>query len=305
LWGAGGFFKNFFGTPHIFLQSIVMEVVAMNMSTFRQQVEEAAGFLRKKLVPKPVCGIILGTGAGGLGTYLEKAITIPYGAIPHFPQASAPSHAGQLKFGELGGRSVLIFQGRFHAYEGYSLQQATFPVRLLAALGVSCLILTNAAGGLRPFFKSGDLMLIRDQINMLGDNPLAGENIDDWGPRFPDMSQVYDRELAELALQTALEQGIRLREGVYVAVKGPSLETPAETRYLRSMGADAVGMSTVAEAIVAVHAGLRLLGLSVISNVNLPDAMAPVAIDEIINVVQQAEPALSRLITGILAKLPI
>lgn len=277
----------------------------MNINTFRRQVEEAAAFLQKELNPNPVCGIILGTGAGGLGTYLAEAITIPYGAIPHFPIASAPSHAGQLKFGELGGRSVLVFQGRFHAYEGYSLLQATFPVRLLAALGVPCLILMNAAGGLNPVFKSGDLMLIRDHINMLGDNPLVGENVDDWGPRFPDMSLVYDRHLAELALQTALEQGIRLREGVYVGVKGPSLETPAETRLLRLMGADAVGMSTVAEAIVAVHAGLRLLGLSVISNVNLPDAMVPVAIEGIIKVVQQAELPLSRLLMGILAKLPI
>ncbi len=160
-------------------------------------------------------------------------------------------------------------------------------------------------GGLQPVFKSGDLMLIRDQINMLGDNPLVGENIDAWGPRFPDMSQVYDRQLAELAVHTALERGIRLREGVYVAVKGPSLETPAETRLLRLLGADAVGMSTVAEAIAAVHAGLRLLGLSVISNVNLPDAMAPVAIEEIIKVVQQAEQPLSQLLRGIVAKLPI
>ena len=282
-----------------------MEVISMEINMFRRQVEEAAAFLRKELDPKPVCGIILGTGAGGLGAYVEEAITIPYGAIPHFPQASAPSHAGQLKYGRLEGRAVLIFQGRFHAYEGYSLLQVTFPVRLLAALGVNVLILTNAAGGLQPVFKSGDLMLIRDQINMLGDNPLIGGNIDAWGPRFPDMSQVYDRQLAELAVDTALERGIRLREGVYVAVKGPSLETPAETRLLRLLGADAVGMSTVAEAIAAVHAGLRLLGLSVISNVNLPDAMAPVALEEIIKVVQQAEQPLLGLLRGIVAKLPI
>jgi purine-nucleoside phosphorylase len=240
-----------------------------------------------------------------LGTHLAAATTIPYGAIPHFPRASAPSHAGQLHVGELGGRTVLIFQGRFHAYEGYSLLQVTFPVRLLTALGVQVLILTNAAGGLQPVFRSGDLMLIRDHINLLGDNPLVGENIEAWGPRFPDMSRVYDRQLADLAVQTALEGGIRLREGVYVAVKGPSLETPAETRMLRLLGADAVGMSTVAEAIAGVHAGLRLLGLSVISNVNLPDAMAPVAIEEIIKVVQQAEEPLARLLRGIVAKLPL
>ena len=276
----------------------------MDISKFHQQVEAAAAFLRKTLIPCPVCGIILGTGAGGLGNYLADAITIPYGAIPNFPRSSAPGHAGQLKYGALAGRPVLIFQGRFHAYEGYSLMQVTFPVRLLAALGVNVLILTNAAGGLQPLFQSGDLMLIRDHINLLGDNPLVGENLETWGPRFPDMCQVYDPELTALAVDTALQSGIRLQEGVYVAVKGPSLETPAETRMLRLLGADAVGMSTVAEAIVAVHAGLRLLGLSVISNVNLPDAMAPIAIESILQVVQQAEAPLSRLLQGIVAQLP-
>jgi purine-nucleoside phosphorylase len=281
------------------------EDLIMDIDLFRRQVEEAAAFLREKIGPQPACAIILGTGAGGLGAHLAEATTIPYGAIPHFPRASAPSHAGKLHIGKLGGRTVLIFQGRFHAYEGYSLLQVTFPVRLQAALGVKVLILTNAAGGLQPVFRSGDLMLIRDQINLLGDNPLVGENIEVWGPRFPDMSRVYDRQLADLAVQTALEGGIRLREGVYVAVRGPSLETPAETRMLRLLGADAVGMSTVAEAIAGVHAGLRLLGLSVISNVNLPDAMAPVAIEEIIQVVQQAEEPLARLLQGIVAKLPL
>ena len=208
----------------------------MDISLFHQQIKEAAAFLRQELGPRPVCGIVLGTGAGGLANYLQEATTIPYGTIPNFPQSSAPGHAGQLKYGLLAGRPVLIFQGRFHAYEGYSLMQVTFPVRLLAALGVSVLVLTNAAGGLQPFFQSGDLMLIRDHINLLGDNPLVGENLETWGPRFPDMCQVYDLDLAALALDTALENGIRLREGVYVAVKGPSLETPAETRMLRIRG---------------------------------------------------------------------
>jgi purine-nucleoside phosphorylase len=277
----------------------------MDISNFQQQIEEAAAFLRQTLDPRPVCGIILGTGAGGLGYYLDDALTIPYGAIPNFPRSSAPGHAGQLTYGSLAGRPVLIFQGRFHAYEGYSLMKVTFPVRLLSALGVNILILTNAAGGLQPFFQSGDLMLILDHINLLGDNPLVGENLETWGPRFPDMCQVYDQELGSLALDTALKNGIRLREGVYVAVKGPSLETPAETRMLRMLGADAVGMSTVAEAIAGVHAGLRLLGLSVISNVNLPDAMAPIAIESILQVVQQAEAPLSRLLQGIVAELPV
>jgi purine-nucleoside phosphorylase len=276
----------------------------MSSCNFQLHVAEAAAFVRQALGTEPVCGIVLGTGSGGISNHLTEAVTIPYGDIPHFPQSSAPGHAGQLQYGKLAGRPVLTFQGRFHAYEGYSLKQVTFPVRLLAALGIKILILTNAAGGLQPFFQSGDIMLIRDHINLLGDNPLVGENIECWGPRFPDMCQVYDLELAALALDTALACGICLREGVYVGLKGPSLETPAETRMLRILGADAVGMSTVAEAIVAVHAGLRLLGLSVISNVNLPDAMAPIAIESILQVVEQAEIPLSRLLQGIVVNLP-
>lgn len=276
----------------------------MTMNRFQQEVEEAAAFVRCRMDRQPQCSIILGTGAGGLAAHLEEAQSIPYQDIPHFPHSSAPSHAGRLRLGTLAGRPVLLFQGRFHVYEGFDLCQVTFPVRLAAALGINILLLTNAAGGLRPTFRAGDLMLIRDQINLLGDNPLVGPNLDAWGPRFPDMSQVYDRELADLAAATALRAGLRLQEGVYVGVRGPSLETPAETRMLRLLGADAVGMSTVAEAIAAVHAGLRLLGLSVISNVNLPDAMQPVAIEEIIAVVQQAEESLARLLKGVVAGLP-
>jgi len=276
----------------------------MDTAVYQQQVEEAAAWVEARLTWQPHCAIILGTGAGGLAATLEEAVAIPYEHIPHFPRSSAPSHAGQLQLGKLSGRPVLLFQGRFHAYEGYSLLQVTFPVRLAAALGVKILILTNAAGGLRPLFRAGDLMLIRDHINLLGDNPLVGPNLAEWGPRFPDMSRVYDRDLADLAVAVALKTGLRLQEGVYVGLKGPSLETPAETRMLRLLGADAVGMSTVAEAIVAVHAGLRLLGISVISNVNLPDAMQPVSIDEVIAVVQQAESALAQLLQGVVRGLP-
>lgn len=276
----------------------------MDGHRYEQCVAEAAEFVQTRLSQPLQAAIILGTGAGGLAASLENPTIIPYDAIPHFPQASAPGHAGQLQAGDLAGRAVLVFQGRFHLYEGYSLLQVTFPVRLAAALGITILILTNAAGGLRPTFRSGDLMLIRDQINLLGDNPLVGPNIDAWGPRFPDMSQVYDRELADLAVQRALQSGLRLQEGVYVGVRGPSLETPAETRMLRLLGADAVGMSTVAEAIVGVHAGLRLLGISVISNVNLPDAMQPVSIATVIATVQQAGESLARLLKGVVANLP-
>ena len=276
----------------------------MDIHTYEQQVAEAAAFVAARMGPRPRAAIVLGTGAGGLAAQVEGAAVLPYQTIPHFPQTSAPGHAGQLRLGTLAGQPVLLFQGRFHAYEGYSLRQVTFPVRLVAALGIKTLILTNAAGGLRPTFRAGDLMLIRDQINLLGDNPLVGPNLEAWGPRFPDMSRVYDRDLADLAVATALKAGLRLQEGVYVGVRGPSLETPAETRMLRLLGADAVGMSTVGEAIVAVHAGLRLLGISVISNVNLPDAMQPVAIEEILAVVQQAEESLARLLRGVVANLP-
>jgi purine-nucleoside phosphorylase len=274
------------------------------MTGYQRQVEEAAAWLAPQITQTPCCAIILGTGAGGVAAYVEEESTISYGNIPHFPPSSAPSHAGQLRLGRLAGRQVLLFQGRLHAYEGYHLRQVTFPVRLAAALGIKILILTNAAGGLRPTMRAGDLMLLRDHINLLGDNPLVGPNIDAWGPRFPDMSRVYDTALADLAVETALAVGVRLQEGVYVGLRGPSLETPAETRMLRLLGADAVGMSTVAEAIVAVHAGLRLLGISVISNVNLPDAMQPVAIEDILKVVHQAEASLARLLQGIVAKLP-
>ncbi len=276
----------------------------MGMIDFARQVAEAAAFLQPRLAEPPCGAVILGTGAGGLADYLETQTILSYAEIPHFPPSSAPGHAGRLQVGRLADRPVLLFQGRLHLYEGYSLPQVTFPVRLTAALGINVLILTNAAGGLRPTFRSGDLMVIRDHINLLGDNPLVGPNIDAWGPRFPDMSRVYDRELADLAVETARQAGLRLQEGVYVGVRGPSLETPAETRMLRLLGADAVGMSTVAEAIAGVHAGLRLLGVSVISNVNLPDAMAPVAIDDIIAVVQGAEASLARLLQGVIARLP-
>lgn len=274
------------------------------MLKFFRQVTEAVLYLQPRLAGKPQAAVILGTGAGGVGQALHLEQEIPYHEIPHFPRPSAPSHQGRLLYGLLGETPVLVFQGRLHAYEGYTLPQVTFPVRLAAGLQVPFLILTNAAGGLNPVFAAGDLMLIRDQINLLGDNPLVGENIDAWGPRFPDMTEVYDRELRSLAQEVALAQGLRLQEGVYVGVKGPSLETPAETRFLRLIGADAVGMSTVAEAIAAKHSGLRLLGLSVISNVNLPDAMQPIAIEEIIATVQRTEARLLRLLSALLPRLP-
>jgi purine-nucleoside phosphorylase len=268
--------------------------------TYQEQVEECVQFIGSRLTAEPSWGIILGTGQGAWGQRLEGGGGLPYSELPHFPPATSPSHLGHLSWGQISGKEVMLWQGRFHAYEGYSLRQVTFPVRVMARLGVKTLVVTNAAGGLNPLFKAGDLMLICDHINLIGDNPLAGDNIDAWGPRFPDLSQVYDRPLREKAEAVARRLGIVLRQGVYVAVKGPSLETPAETRFLRQTGADAVGMSTVPEVIVAVHAGLQVLGISVLSNLNLPDAMAPIAIEAIIDTVARAEPQLVELLLGVI-----
>jgi purine-nucleoside phosphorylase len=268
--------------------------------TYQEQVAECVRFIAPRLPAPPEWGIILGTGQGDWAARLEGASGLAYRELPHFPPATSPSHAGRLSWGQLSGKPVMLCQGRFHAYEGYSLRQVTFPVRVLASLGVKTLIVTNAAGGLNPLFKAGDLMLICDHINLMGDNPLVGENIDAWGPRFPDLSQVYDRGLREKTAAVARRLGIGLRQGVYVAVKGPSLETPAETRFLRQIGADAVGMSTVPEVITAAHAGLRVLGISVLSNLNLPDAMAPIAIEAIIDTVGRAEPQLMQLLLGVI-----
>ncbi len=267
---------------------------------YLEQVEQCVRFIAPRLAARPEWGIILGTGQAVWGARLEGGDCLGYEQLPHFPPATSPSHQGRLCWGRWAGRQVMVCQGRFHAYEGYSLRQVTLPVRVMAALGVKSLILTNAAGGLNPHFRPGELMLICDHINFMGDNPLAGTNIDAWGPRFPDLSQVYDRTLRELAEEVARRKGVILRKGVYVAVKGPSLETPAETRLLRMMGADAVGMSTVPEAIVAVHAGLRVMGVSVLSNLNLPDAMAPIAIEDIIGTVSRAEPQLVELLLGVM-----
>jgi purine-nucleoside phosphorylase len=273
----------------------------MNVSrTYQSQVEECVRYLAPHLEAAPEWGIMLGTGQGDWDARLTGGASLSYQELPHFPRATSPSHAGRLSWGSLSGKQVMLWQGRLHAYEGYSLRQVTLPVRVMASLGVKRLIVTNAAGGLNPLFRAGDLMLISDHINLMGDNPLVGENIDAWGPRFPDLSQVYDRNLREVTEKVARRLGLGLRQGVYVAVKGPSLETPAETRLLRLAGADAVGMSTVPEVITAVHAGLRVLGISVISNLNLPDAMAPIAIEAIIATVSRAEPQMVELLLGVM-----
>jgi purine-nucleoside phosphorylase len=269
----------------------------------RERAEEAASAVRERFNRAPDVAIILGTGLGRLGAEIETAVSIEYADIPNFPLSTVESHAGRLLCGTLAGKTVIAMQGRFHRYEGYSLQQVTFPVRVLRALGADTLVVSNACGGMNPLWNAGDLMLIADHINLLGDNPLVGPNDDRLGPRFPDMSDAYDARLRTVAREVALERGITLREGVYVAVSGPNLETRAEYRFLRAIGADVVGMSTVPEVIVAVHAGMRVLGLSIITDMCLPDHLEPATVEKIIAVANGAEPQLTRLVTGVLERL--
>lgn len=268
-----------------------------------ERIAEAADAVRERWSGRPDVAIILGTGLGALGREIDVEATIEYVDIPHFPLSTVESHAGRLLCGTLGGKRVVAMQGRFHLYEGYTLQQVTFPVRVLQALGATTLVVSNACGGMHPLWEPGDLMLIADHINLLGDNPLIGPNDERLGPRFPDMSEPYDRELRALARRVAAERGIVLREGVYVAVAGPNLETRAEYRMLRAMGADVVGMSTVPEVIVAVHGGMRVLGLSLITDQCLPDALEPASLDKILAVASVAEPKLTTLVRGVLEAL--
>jgi purine-nucleoside phosphorylase len=272
-------------------------------STLFDRVERAADVVRKRSKLRPDVGIILGTGLGGLADEIEGAVSIPYQEIAGFPLSTVESHAGRLLVGRIGARAVVAMQGRFHRYEGYGLAEVTFPVRVLRALGVSTLIVSNACGGMNPLWAPGDLVLLSDHINLLGDNPLVGLNDERLGPRFPDMSDPYDSELRALARAAALELGLFLREGVYVAVPGPSLETRAEYRMLRTLGADVVGMSTVPEIIVAAHSGMRALGIGIITDQCLPDALEPADIGRIIATATKAEPALTRLIKSVVGRL--
>jgi purine-nucleoside phosphorylase len=268
-----------------------------------ERIGAAAQAIRQRFGKVPEVAIILGTGLGALAGQISTEVVIDYADIPNFPLSTVESHAGRLLCGTLGGRVVIAMQGRFHRYEGYSLQQVTFPVRVLRALGAGHLIVSNACGGMNPLWAPGDLMLIADHINLLGDNPLIGPNDDSLGPRFPDMSEPYDARLRELAREVALAKGVTLREGVYVAVPGPNLETRAEYRFLRQIGADVVGMSTVPEVIVAVHGGMKVLGISIITDACLPDALKPATVEEIIAVASGAEPHLTTLVQGVLEKL--
>ena len=267
------------------------------------RVQGAADEVRRRTALVPQVGIILGTGLGGLAKEIAVEAEVAYGNIPGFPLSTVETHAGKLLLGRLRDRPVVAMQGRFHRYEGYDLQQVTFPVRVLHALGARTLVVSNACGGMNPLWGPGDLVLLSDHINLLGDNPLVGPNDERLGPRFPDMSAPYDPELRALARTIALELGIVLREGVYVAVPGPNLETRAEYRMLRSIGADVVGMSTVPEVIVAGHQGMRTIGLSIITDQCLPDALEPADIGRIIATAGRAEPELTRLIATLVERL--
>lgn len=267
------------------------------MLDLRRKINETRAAIRKKVTVKPTVGIILGTGLGELVKEIKGKKSIPYGDLPNFPVSTVESHESQLVFGRIGQKNVLAMQGRFHFYEGYSMKEVTFPVRVMKALGVKTLIVSNAAGGMNPDFKAGDLMVITDHINLMGDNPLIGPNDNTLGPRFPDMCEPYSGELIELIEKVALEEKIPLKRGVYVAVAGPNLETRAEYRFLRIIGADAVGMSTVPEVVVAVHAGLRVLGISCLTDECLPDALQPANIEMILKIAAKSEPVLSRLIS--------
>lgn len=270
---------------------------------FRKKRNEALSYLKEQTDHKPDYLIILGTGLGRLADEIDIIDRIPYSDIPHFPISTVEGHAGRLLFGTLSGKKVVAMQGRFHYYEGYGMQDIAFPPRVLHAMGAETLIVSNACGGLNPNFSRGDIMLINDHINMLGDNPLIGPNDDELGPRFPDMSDPYTKRLRNVAQKVALEKRIKMHEGVYVALSGPTMETKAEYRFLRNIGADVVGMSTVPEVITAVHMNMEVLGISVITDECLPDALEPVNIEKVLEAAGEAEPQMTEVIIGVLEQL--
>jgi len=266
------------------------------------KIQDACDKIRDEFATTPRVGIILGTGLGRIVEEIEIDATIDYADIPHFPTATATSHRGRLVCGSLAGVPVIAMEGRFHLYEGYELKQITLPVRVFQALGAELMVVSNACGGLNPYYNAGDIMVIEDQINLLGDNPLIGINDDRLGPRFPDMCEPYDQQWIDRTIKIGRDAGIGIHKGVFVAVAGPNLETRAEYRFLRMIGADVVGMSTVPETIVAVHCGLKTVGLSVITDMCLPDALQPANVDEIIATADRAAPDLVAIVKGIVAE---
>ncbi len=265
------------------------------------QIEEAISKIRQHWDSSPKAGIILGTGLGSLVEKIDVEVKLDYEEIPNFPRSTATSHAGRLICGRLNGLPVMAMEGRFHMYEGYSLKQITLPVRIMKRMGAEILVVSNACGGMNPYFSAGDIMVIEDHINLMGDNPLIGINDDRLGPRFPDMCEPYDKRLIQTALEVARRENIGAHQGVFVAVAGPNLETRAEYRFLRTIGADAVGMSTVPEVIVAVHCGLQVVGFSIVTDLCFPDSLEPADIDKIIATANAAEPKLTALVMGVLA----
>ncbi len=274
------------------------------MKSYKNKVLEATEFVRDKIADRPLIGLLIGTGLGHTADGVNEVMSLNYKDIPHFRVSTVPTHHGRLLFGDMAGKAVVAMLGRFHYYEGYSMQEITLPVRVMQLLGVKTLILSNAAGGINPVFDVGDIMVITDHINLTGNNPLVGPNVDEWGPRFPDMSQVYDRRLIALAEEAALQNCVRVQKGVYVGLSGPSLETGAEIRFLKTIGADAVGLSTIPEVIAAVHGGMAILGFSVITNMNLPDDLKPSPMEEIIAAAERTAPLLQAIIRGVVERLP-
>jgi len=273
------------------------------MTDLLTKINETLEVIRKKTKENYEIGIILGTGLGGLVKDIEIDHTIDYKDLPHFALSTVESHQGKLILGKIGGKNVIAMQGRFHYYEGYTMQQITYPVRVMKKLGVETLLVSNACGGMNPLFVRGDVMLMVDHINLLGDNPLIGKNESEFGPRFPDMSEPYDKKLIALAEEAALENKIKIQKGVYVSVPGPNLETKAEYRFLRIIGADVVGMSTVPENIVAIHSGMRVLGISIITDECFPESLQPINVEEIIATAMAAEPKMTLIMKEVINKL--
>ena len=272
------------------------------MQELAAQIAQATDVIRAHWGGQPHAGIVLGTGLGSLAGQIQTEATLDYAAIPHFPRSTAVSHAGRLVCGMLQGMPVLAMEGRFHAYEGYTHLQITFPIRVMRALGAELLVVSNACGGMNPHYSQGDIVVIDDHINLMNDNPLIGPNDDNLGPRFPDMSRPYDPVLIRRALEIARRENFVAHRGVYAAVTGPNLETRAEYRFLRTIGADIVGMSTVPEVLVAVHAGMRVLGLSIVTDVCFPDSLRPANIEDIITTANEAEPKLRKIVLGVLTQ---
>ncbi len=272
------------------------------MKTLRMQIEEAVNAIHTRSTLVPEVGIVLGTGLGGFAQTIEAEVSIPFKDIPNFPIPTVAGHAGQLVLGKVAGRNVVAMDGRFHYYEGYSMQEITIGIRVMRALGAKLLILSNACGGMNPQYVKGDIMLIEDHINLMGDNPLIGPNDDDLGPRYPDMVEPYDKALLALGQEIAMEEQVRTHTGVYVAVSGPNLETRAEYRFLRGIGADVVGMSTVPENLVAIHMGMKVFGIAIVTDLCLPDALEPANIESIVRTANEAEPKLAKIVTRLIRK---